>query len=56
MIIAVQKDTNPPVYVHPVNALSFYRAFRGELWATGIQRDPQVGDEVLGVRIVGLTL
>jgi hypothetical protein len=56
MIIAVQKDTNPPVYIQSAHAISFFRAFRCELWATGIQRDPQVGDELLGVRIVGLTL
>jgi len=56
MIIVVQKDANPPVYVHPVNALSFFRAFRCELWANGIQRDPQVGDELLGVRILALTI
>lgn len=56
MIIVVQKDTNPPVYIQSAHAISFYRAFRSELWATGIQRDPQEGDELLGVRIVGLTL
>jgi hypothetical protein len=56
MIIVVQKDANPPVHLHPVNALSFYRAFRGELWANGIRRDPQEGDELLGVRIVALTV
>lgn len=56
MIIVISKDNGPASFVPAWNALPFYRAFRSELWANGINRDPQAGDEVLGVKIIALTM
>jgi len=55
MIIVVSKDNGEAIPVPAWSALPFFRAFRAELWANGIKRDPQVGDEVLGVKIIALT-
>ena len=54
MIIVFSKDGAPARRVPPMLCLSFYRAFRAEMWRAGIQRDPKAGDEMLGVKIVSL--
>jgi hypothetical protein len=56
MVIVISKDNGPATFIPAALALSFFRAFRGELWASGIKRDPQAGDELLGVKIVSLTI
>jgi hypothetical protein len=56
MIIVISKDNGKTQFVPDWNALPFFRAFRAELWARGICRDPQAGDELLGVRIVSITI
>lgn len=56
MIIVISKDNGPSEFVPKWNALSFFRAYRAELWARGLCRDPQAGDELLGVRIVSITV
>lgn len=56
MIIVFSKDNEEPRFVPSALCLSFYRAFRDELWRSGIMRDPQVGDEILGVKIVVLSV
>lgn len=56
MIIVISKDNAEPRQLPSNFALSFYRAFRAELWANGILRDPKPGDELLGIKIIGLTI
>lgn len=56
MIIVFSKDGGPATFVPAWNALPFYRAFRAELWLHGIKRDPREGDEVLGIKIIALTI
>lgn len=56
MLICFAKDGAAPRQVPRELALAFYRAFRAELWRSGIRRDPRAGDQVLGVRIVALTI
>jgi hypothetical protein len=56
MLIVISKDNGPASFVPTWNALTFYRAFRSELWANGIKRDPKPGDELLGVKIIALTI
>lgn len=55
MIISVSKDGAAPKFIPPHVTLAFFRAFRSEMWAAGTRRDPEEGDEVLGVKIVALT-
>ena len=55
-MILFEKDNEPPRFIPEPLALPFFRAFRGELWKSGVRRDPQAGDSVLGVRIVSLQL
>jgi hypothetical protein len=55
-MIVVMKDEKGIVRVPSNLTLSFYRAFRDELWQQGIWRDPVVGDKVLGVEILALTI
>ena len=54
MIIVISKDNGPATFVPAWNVLPFFRAYRAELWANGIKRDPQPGDEILGVKIISL--
>lgn len=56
MMITFSKDGAPSRYVPAALCLSFFRAFRAELWRAGIKRDPQTGDTLLGVTITSLTL
>lgn len=56
MIIVISKDGAKPKFVPSALCLEFYRAFRAELWRAGHMRDPQIGDEVLGIKIVALTI
>lgn len=56
MIIAFSKDGAKPTFVPRALCLAFYRAFRAELWRNGHMRDPQIGDEVLGIKITALTI
>ena len=56
MIILISKDEAPPVMLTDQLALTFWRAYRGELWAQGIKRDPIEGDCLLGVKILTLTV
>jgi hypothetical protein len=56
MIIVVRKDGNQPVFIPSASCLSFFRAFRAELWKAGIKRDPQIGDNILDVEIVSLSI
>ena len=55
MVIVFSKDNAAPKFVPANLCLSFYRAFRAELWRSGIMRDPQAGDEILGVKIIVLS-
>jgi hypothetical protein len=55
MTIVFSKDGSPARYVPPMLCLSFFRAFRAELWRMGAHRDPQAGDELMGVKIVSLS-
>ena len=52
--IVFQKDSEAPRPIPDHLALAFYRAFRAELWRSGVCRDPQEGDSILGVTIVSL--
>lgn len=54
MIILISKDEAPPMMLTGKLALSFWRAYRGELWSQGIKRDPIAGDCLLGVKILTL--
>lgn len=56
MLIVFSKDGAPARHIPRALCLQFYRAFRAELWRSGVRRDPQAGDSVLGVRIVALDL
>jgi hypothetical protein len=56
MTIVISKDNGPATLVPTWNALPFFRAFRSELWSSGVKRDPKAGDEVLGVKIIALTI
>ena len=56
MIVVISKDGAPAKYISEPLALAFFKAFRGELWRAGTMRDPKVGDEVLGVKILALTV
>ena len=56
MIIVFSKDGAKPRFVPSASCLEFYRAFRDELWRAGHMRDPKVGDELLGVKIIAITL
>jgi hypothetical protein len=56
MIIVYSKDGQTPRTLTTSLALQFYRAFRAELWLTGTRRDPETGDELLGMKILSLTL
>lgn len=56
MLIVISKDNGPAQFVPQWNALPFFRAYRAELWARGLYRDPQAGDDLLGVRIVSITI
>jgi len=55
MLIVISKDNGSATLIPAWNALTFFRAFRAELWANGVKRDPQAGDELLGVKIIALT-
>lgn len=55
-MIVVMKDEKGIVRIPPNLTLSFYRAFRAELWQQGTRRDPIVGDKVLDVEILELTI
>lgn len=54
MIIVYSKDGSKPRFVPRNVCVEFFRAFRDELWRAGHMRDPQPGDEILGVKIVAL--
>ena len=56
MIIVISKDNGPETFVSRENALSFFRAFRDQLFKSGVYRDPQAGDEVSGVKIISITM
>ena len=55
-MIVVMKDEKSIIQVPSNLTLLLYRAFRAELWVQGIKRDPIVGDKVLGVEILALTI
>lgn len=56
MTITFSKDNGPAKVIPSHLVLSFYRAFRAELWESGIRRDPRPGDTVLNVKIVSLAV
>ena len=56
MIIAIKKPDGKTVFIPARLTLPYWRAFRAALWARGIKRDPKEGDEIDGVRIIGLTI
>ena len=56
MIISYRKDDNQTGIVMGVMALQFFRAYRHELWNMGIYRDPEMGDNILGVEITSITI
>jgi RPA family protein len=52
MIIVCQRDDEKPTYLFGKLALQFYRAFCAEAKTT----KPKVGDAVLGVKIIAITV
>ena len=56
MLLAIEKTGGKTDHFHGVLALKIWRAFRAALWERGIKRDPKEGDEIDGVRIIGLTI
>lgn len=56
MVIAVTRDGSSAVFIPKDMAPAFYRAFRSELWKAGLQKDPELGDCILGVKIIALSL
>ena len=56
MIVVIKKADGKTMHVPARLALAYWRAFRAALWERGIKRDPKEGDEIDGVRIIGLTI
>jgi hypothetical protein len=56
MIISYRKDGNQTGVLTGAMALQFFKAYRAELWSMGLYRDPQTGDNILGMEITGMTL
>lgn len=56
IMVTFRKDGGPPRNLYEVDALRFYRAFRGALWDSGTRRDPKPGDVMFGVEIVAIAI
>ena len=56
MLITYSKDGAAPKTISGALALAFWRAFRSELWANDIKRDPRADDMLLGVKIISIAI
>ena len=56
MYIVVTKDNGMPYLIPSKFAVTFFRAFRAEMWRQGMKRDPAPKDCVLGVKIISLSV